>query len=367
MAALAIREASPGSVVILGDRYGALTLAAGSLGAREIRSHQDAHGGRMALRANADALADSLELPPNTFVSRELDEGLLAQAEIVLVQLPKDLAQLENWAALVAAHASESVQVFAGGRIKHMTRAMNNVLERYFGRVRASLARQKSRVLLASEPRLGVVLQQGPSEKYDHDLDLWVCSYPGAFAAGRVDHGTRFLTSFIREMPRAEPGGVAADLGCGTGLLSATLVRSHPEYHVIATDRSAAAVRSARATLQRNLPGESTRYEVRQDHALLGQPDASLDLIVCNPPFHAEASISTALSELLFREAARTLRPGGVMLTVFNSHLLHRRVLQRLVGPTAQLGRNQKFTVTRSVRGTGSGQGGVAQRRHPSS
>ena len=45
----------------------------------------------------------------------------------------------------------------------------------------------------------------------------------------------------------------------------------------------------------------------------------------------------------------RTLRPGGIMLTVFNSHLEHRRALQRLVGPTEQLGRNQKFTVTRTV------------------
>jgi len=57
-----------------------------------------------------------------------------------------------------------------------------------------------------------------------------------------------------------------------------------------------------------------------------------------------------ALSEFLFREAARTLRPGGIMLTVFNSHLQHRRALQRLAGPTEQLGRNPKFTVTRSVR-----------------
>ena len=99
-----------------------------------------------------------------------------------------------------------------------------------------------------------------------------------------------------------------------------------------------------------NVGSRTARYEVRQDHALFQQPDASVDLIVCNPPFHSEASVSTALSEFLFREAARTLRPGGVMLTVFNSHLQHRRALQRLVGPTEQLGRNQKFTVTRTVR-----------------
>lgn len=38
-----------------------------------------------------------------------------------------------------------------------MTRAMNEVLERHFGQVSASLARQKSRVLLAGEPRRSAV------------------------------------------------------------------------------------------------------------------------------------------------------------------------------------------------------------------
>ncbi len=428
MAAPAIREAASGSVVVMGDRYGALTLAVASLdcaGSRGIRCHQDAYGGRMALQANVESLAGQLGLVgPNkpvpdsveagtseqelhaaswvsggqrvapkqgtpgsdaqtgdVFQSCELDESLLVGAEVVLMQLPKDLSQLDHWASLIVSYASATVKVFAGGRIKHMTRAMNEVLERHFGQVSASLARQKSRVLLASEPirNQSGSLDSDPSEYFDPELNLWVCSYPGAFAAGRVDIGTRFLIPFIEQMPRRATGGTAADLGCGTGLLTATLLRSHPEYHVIATDRSAVAIRSAKATLRRNgfepllnglaenedRAGEmlrrdefapainrtgAARYEVRQDHALFQQPDASLDLIVCNPPFHSEASVSTVLSEFLFREAARTLRPGGVMLTVFNSHLQHRRALQRLVGSTEQLGRNQKFTVTRTVR-----------------
>lgn len=348
LAAPIVRQSPPGSVVILGDRYGALTLGCASLGARGIRSHQDAYGGQLALNANRDKLADSLNLSADAYTNLELSPELFAGARVVLVQLPKDLAQLDHWAGLIATHADPSVKVLAGGRLKYMTRAMNGVLERYFEDVSASLARQKSRVLFAGVPRADHPLPQtSPDKHYDSDLDLWVHSYPGAFAAGRVDHGTRFLAQFIREAaPPVTEQPVAVDLGCGTGVLTAVLLKSHPEYRVIATDRSAVAVRSATATLRRNIPGAG--YEVRQDHALFQQPDASLDLIVCNPPFHAEASISTALSDLLFREASRALRPGGVMLTVFNSHLPHRRALERLVGPTEQLGRNQKFTVTRT-------------------
>ena len=46
---------APGLVVI-GDAYGALTLAAAARGARGIRVHQDALTGERALDANADEL-----------------------------------------------------------------------------------------------------------------------------------------------------------------------------------------------------------------------------------------------------------------------------------------------------------------------
>ena len=48
--------------------------------------------------------------------------------------------------------------------------------------------------------------------------------------------------------------------------------------------------------------------------------------------------------------AGRLVRPGGEVWTVFNSHLDHRRALAAEVGPTEQVRRTPKFTVTRSVR-----------------
>jgi 16S rRNA (guanine1207-N2)-methyltransferase len=45
------------------------------------------------------------------------------------------------------------------------------------------------------------------------------------------------------------------------------------------------------------------------------------------------------------------LRPGGELWTVYNSHLNYRGVVERFVGMTDVVGRNRKFTVTRSVRG----------------
>jgi len=44
------------------------------------------------------------------------------------------------------------------------------------------------------------------------------------------------------------------------------------------------------------------------------------------------------------------LAPGGELWAVWNSSLQYRPALERLVGPTRQVARNAKFTVTVSTR-----------------
>ena len=76
----------------------------------------------------------------------------------------------------------------------------------------------------------------------------------------------------------------------------------------------------------------------------------SVDLVVCNPPFHLGGAVHTGAAQLLFRGAGRALRSGGELWTVHNSHLDYRRPLRGAVGPTTVVARNAKFTVTRSDR-----------------
>ena len=78
-------------------------------------------------------------------------------------------------------------------------------------------------------------------------------------------------------------------------------------------------------------------------------PDASERLVVLNPPFHSDAAVHTGIATHLFAEAARVLEPGGELWCVWNSHLRYRPLLERIVGPTRQVARNAKFTVTAST------------------
>jgi len=328
-------------LAVINDHYGALTLGAIAMhDLSGVRVHQDALSGEQALRFNAKA--EQLEA---LYENHALDAELLQGATVVLMQLPKSLDELDDFAAAIAHFASADVVVFAGGRIKHMTPAMNDVFKRYFGRVDVSLARQKSRVLIVREPIADASAPTIRTEQH-RDLGLTLAATGSTFAGTKVDIGTRAL---LKVLAKAKPDAeLAIDLGCGTGVLAAALASARPELRVIATDQSAAAVSSATHTMELN--GLSARVTVVRDDGLDTQPDDSADLIVLNPPFHIGAVVHTGLALRLFEDAARVLRPGGELWTVFNSHLGYRQALARIVGPTELVTHNEKFMVTVSTK-----------------
>jgi len=340
-AAGALAGAGIGNVVVLEDRYGALTLGAAALhGSRKLRVYQDALSGEHALERNASqfGLDDSYRSLP-------LGEELLTGARVVLLQLPRSLGELDEIAGAIARYAAPDVLVFAGGRIKHMSVGMNEVLRRHFGALNVTPARQKSRVLIATSPIVGGPSDWPHTERHD-DLGLTVRAHGAAFAGTSVDIGTRALLDVLDRMkPDAE---TAIDLGCGTGVLAAALALQRPLLRVLATDQSAAAVASARATMDANALAE--RVTVVRDDALSSRVEDSAELILINPPFHIGSSVHAGIALKLFTDAARVLSPGGELWAVWNTHLGYRPELTRIVGPTRQVGRNTKFTVTVSTR-----------------
>ncbi|WP_400997557.1 class I SAM-dependent methyltransferase [Agromyces sp. GXQ0307] len=343
--ALADVAAAPGSVVVIDDAYGALSLGAVDAGAHGVRVHVDPITGERALAENAERLGVAAGERP---AALPLGTDLLAGARVVLMRLPRSLDRLDEVAGLIAQHTAPDVRVFAGGRLKHMSLAMNDVLGRWFERVDVTHARQKSRVLIASGLRPGSdrPAADWPRTARDEALGLEVVAHGGVFAGSTVDIGTRFLLGVLGDaVPDA---ATAVDLACGSGVVAAWLARERPRLVVHASDRSAAAAASARLTVAAN--GGAERVDVTRADGLEHLPDASERLVVLNPPFHSDAAVHTGIASHLFAEAARVLAPGGELWCVWNSHLRYRTLLERIVGPTRQVARNPKFTVTASTR-----------------
>jgi 16S rRNA (guanine1207-N2)-methyltransferase len=342
-------------VSVLGDAYGAITLGmlgtfasrAGTTEPPVVRVHQDARAGELALDNN------SAQTDVAGYSRHELGSELVAGAQLVLVRIPRSLDQLDEWASLIAANASEEVVVLAGGRDKYLTPSMNEVLSRYFDEVITGRGSHKSRVISARQPQQAIAqsaLGEWPRHTSDPDFGLEIRAHGGVFAGGSVDIGTRALLEVLDRVPGTQNQRIL-DFGCGTGLLAVQAALLRPTAHVVATDQSSAAVRSARATVEANRVGD--RVTVVRDDGLSRQPDDSADLILFNPPFHSGAAVHADTSLRLFAEAGRVLKPGGELWVVANRHLSYRPALRRLVGSTRVISQNPKFTVTASVKDGG--------------
>lgn len=334
---------APGDLVVIGDRHGALTLGAATmLGATGIRTHQDPLLGERALAQNAERLQLA-----DRYTNHSLDAALLTGARVVLLQLPRGLDALAEVSQAIARWADPDVRVFAGGRVKHMTRGMNEVLGRDFTEVTAGLGWRKARVLRAATPLDRADTPAGfPKWGADSDLDFSLAAFGATFGGAVLDHGSRLLLSTLGNT-RQRPGTIV-DLGCGNGVLAVSAARRFPDARVVATDQSAAAVAATRLTAQ--AAGVADRIDVERADALETVSDGWADLILLNPPFHTGATVHSGVGHRLIRACRRALAPGGELRLVFNSHLRYRTLVEREIGPARQLARTAAFTVLAASR-----------------
>ncbi|MDO4785054.1 MAG: methyltransferase [Propionibacteriaceae bacterium] len=253
-----------------------------------------------------------------------------------LYRLPKSLGELDEVAAAVSRAGG---WLFGGAKIKHLNHAMNSVLGRHFDAVNASLGVRKARVLrgFGANPRPA----EWPKKRHHPDLELWVSAHGATFGGNKIDPGTRLLADHLGQVA----GQRVVDLGCGNGTLAALLARAGRS--VRATDSSWAAVSATRETARLN----GLDVEVAWADGLSGEPDASAEAIVSNPPFHQGRAKESGPTLAMFADAARVLVPGGEFWCVFNSHLPWKRELGRVLGPTKVVAQNTKYTLTRSVAG----------------
>ncbi len=335
----------PGEVAVVDDRAGVLTLGLITLhGASDVRVVQDSLVGVRRSRpppARSACAASGTPRPGEAF----------RDVRLVLLRLSKSNDRLDELARGVARWAAPDVVLLCGGVTKHMTLSQNDVLRRSFGEVTASRGRGKSRLLVAQDPLRAAAVRADatnpwPRSVHVDELGMTLVAHGGVFAGTSLDQGTRVLLDVADQaVPTAR---TVVDLGCGNGVIATAIARRRPRVRVVATDVSSIAVASTQATAAAN--DVADRVTVVRSDAGDELDEGSAQLVLCNPPFHEGTTVSTDAAEAMFRNAATILQSGGELWCVWNSHLRYRPLLERSVGPTRQVVRTAKFTVTASRR-----------------
>jgi 16S rRNA (guanine1207-N2)-methyltransferase len=333
-----------GTVVVLGDRWGALVTA---LAAHRPVQITDSYLAQEATRGN---LARS-GVEPGSVRLLTTQDPPPGRIDVLLVRVPKSLALLEDQLLRLAPAMHEGTVVVGTGMVKEIHTSTLQLFERILGPTRTSLAEKKARLIFcAPEPSLERPVNPWP---YTYTLPdgigpvsgRTVVNHAGVFCADRLDIGTRF---FLQHLPSGRGARRVVDLGCGNGVVGTAVALADPGAEVLFVDESFQAVASAEATYKVNgVPGHA---EFRVGDGLAGVPDRSVDLVLNNPPFHSHQATTDATAWRMFTGARRALRPGGELWVIGNRHLGYHVKLRRVFGNSQLVASDPKFVVLKAVR-----------------
>ena len=324
-------------VLVLNDSFGA--LAASLTGHVEVVSSGDSHLARMALEKNLARNGKPYDCVPFVPASARWEGAF----DRVLLRVPKTLALLEEQLIRLHGHLAPGAQVIAGAMIKHLPRAAGDLLEQYIGPVQASLAQKKARLLTATyEPRKAATSPYPTRYRLDSPA-LELVNHANVFCREGLDIGTR---AFLPHLPRNLGDARVADLGCGNGVLAIASALDNPEAHYTLLDESYMAVQSAQENWQAALGERPARFHAAD--GLAEQEKQSLDVVLCNPPFHQQQVVGDFLAWRMFQQAREALVVGGALYIVGNRHLGYHSKLARLFRGVEQVAATPKFVVLKA-------------------
>ena len=329
--------AADARVLLLNDGFGALACALAPH--CQVTSSGDSFLGALALQKN---LARN-DLPADSVTFIPASAPLAGPFDWVLIRVPKTLALLEEQLIRLHGQLAPGARVVAAGMIKHLPRAAGELLEQYIGPLQASLAVKKARLLSATPEQRPVPVSPYPTRYRLDKPALELVNHANVFCREGLDIGTR---AFLPHLPKALGALRVADLGCGNGVLGIAYALSNPQAQLTLVDESFMAVQSAQENWQAALGERSV--SIRAGDGLAEQAADSLDLVVCNPPFHQQQVVGDFLAWRMFQQARAALVTGGELWIVGNRHLGYHAKLKRLFRGVEQVAATPKFVILRA-------------------
>jgi 23S rRNA (guanine1835-N2)-methyltransferase len=327
-------------VLIFNDTFAALSCFFVAAGAKVI-SCSDSKLCQLALEQN---LAVN-QLPTEAIKFVSSIELLTESADIILVKIPRTLAYLEYQLWQISQLATTDTKIIAGAKTKDIHNSTLALFERYIGDTKTSLAKKKSRLIhstLRTNSKTQPAIKSWLLDTGGASHNFKINNMANVFSQDKLDIGGRFL---IENLPPNMDAKNVIDLGCGNGVVGLSVLAKAPSAMVTFVDESFMAVESAQQNVQLNLPKYSEQCEFITNNCLSGFRANNVDIVLCNPPFHQQNTITEHIAKQMFSDAKKVLKPGGELRIVANSHLPYPAILKRLFGSYQKVASNKKFVI----------------------
>jgi len=269
-------------------------------------------------------------------------------AELVLLKIPKTTALLEQQLIDLQTRVSPTTKVIAAGKANLIQKSTLALFEKYLGATTTSLAKKKARLVFCQPTATKSHSSPYPTIWFTEKPRFEMSNLANVFARQQLDIGARFVLENLSKLPNMDNKTVI-DLGCGNGVLGLHILNQNKKTKVVFVDESYMAIASAKHNLLTNLSEKQPQSEFIVNNCLDDYTNKSkfseVDIVLCNPPFHQQNTITDHIAWQMFKDAKTVLKKGGQLFVVGNRHLDYPNKLKRLFGNATTVATNQKFSI----------------------
>jgi 23S rRNA (guanine1835-N2)-methyltransferase len=311
-------------ILIINDQFGALSCG---LDKYSCTSYTDSYLSFMGILTNGQKKIR----PINRL------ENLDGFYDYVLIQIPKNMSFFEDILCHLTEHLHAQSKLICGAMIKHLAPKSFDLIQKYIGKTRTSLAKKKARLIFADFEK------EQTSSHFPLVVKLEMFDTPfinpsNLFSREKLDIGTRF---FLEHIPQG-PFKKILDLGCANGVIGIKAKMINPDSTILFSDESSMAIESAQINYNNHF---KEKAEFFWTNCFENQEKEFIDLVLCNPPFHQGNTIGDYTANQMFQDAFVALKVGGKIRVIGNSHLGYQIKIKKIFGNSQIIATNNKFII----------------------